>query len=174
MAGHQIWDVGGLSHLGDFMFRKLYRRCAAWVVALLWWSCQSPVAHSSSLLNHLSSFQGGMFKLNAKFDADLLLYSFGHCECDSHTVHMLTQQCLLPTLTSTMKLSSFTHAHSSPLSLVDRLHWCCANRSHYVNSGRTFSGQTSHDSYYMLSVQQAMIVCLIDSKPWISQILKQS
>ena len=28
-----------------------------------------------SLLNHLNSFHGGMFKLNAKFDADLLLYS---------------------------------------------------------------------------------------------------
>ena len=32
-----------------------------------------------------------MFKLNAKWDADLLLYSLGHFEC-GHTVHMLTQQ----------------------------------------------------------------------------------
>ena len=31
-----------------------------------------------SLLDHLSSFCGGMFKLNAKFDADLLFYCFSH------------------------------------------------------------------------------------------------
>ena len=42
-------------------------------------------------LNHPNSFQGGMFKLNAKFDADLLLYLLSHFECDGHTVHMLTQ-----------------------------------------------------------------------------------
>ena len=35
-------------------------------------------------------------KLNAKFDADSLFYSLSHFECDGHTVHMLTQQCLLP------------------------------------------------------------------------------
>ena len=32
-----------------------------------------------------------MFKLNAKFDADSLLYSLSHFECDGHTIHMLTQ-----------------------------------------------------------------------------------
>ena len=42
---------------------------------LLWWSCQSPGAHCCSLLNHLNSFHGGMFKCNAKSDADLLFYS---------------------------------------------------------------------------------------------------
>ena len=30
------------------------------------------VAHSCSLLNHLNSFHRGMFKLNAKFDAESL------------------------------------------------------------------------------------------------------
>ena len=49
-----------------------------------------------SLLNHLNSFHGGMFRLNAKFDSDLLFYSLSHFECDSHTVHMLIQQHLLP------------------------------------------------------------------------------
>ena len=57
-----------------------------------------------------------MFKLNAKFDADSLLYLLGHFECDGHTVHMLTQQHLAPPLTSTVKSSLFTHAHSRPLS----------------------------------------------------------
>ena len=44
-----------------------------------------------SLLNHLNSFCGGIFKLNAKFDADSLLYSLSHFECKGHTVHVLTQ-----------------------------------------------------------------------------------
>ena len=43
-----------------------------------------------SLLNHLNSFCGGMFKLHAKFDADLLLYLLNHFECDGHTVHMFS------------------------------------------------------------------------------------
>ena len=39
--------VGGLSHLGDVMF--LPKHCTkrdAWAHVLLWWSCQSPIAHS--------------------------------------------------------------------------------------------------------------------------------
>ena len=83
-----------------------------------------------------------MFKLNAKFDADLWLCSV--ILNAAATVYMLTQQHLLPPLTSTLKLSLFTHAHSSPLSLVARLHGCCANCSHYINNGWTFSGQTIH------------------------------
>ena len=86
---------------------------------LSWRSCQSwrlylPVAHSCGFLNHLNSFWRGMFKLNTKFNADSLLYPLSHFECDSHTVHMLTQQCLPPPLTSTMMSSCFTHAHSRP------------------------------------------------------------
>ena len=57
------------------VFPKICTRQAAWAGTLLWRSCQSPVAHSCSLLNHANSFHGGMFKLNTKFDADLLLYS---------------------------------------------------------------------------------------------------
>ena len=57
---------------------------------LLWWSCQSPVAPSCSLLNHPNSFYRGLFKLNAKFDADSLLYLLSHFEHYGHTVHMLT------------------------------------------------------------------------------------
>ena len=78
-----------------------------------------------------------MFKLNAKFDADLLLYSLSHFECDSHTVHMLTQQHPLSPLTSTVKSSLFMHAHFSPLSLAARLHRCHTNCSRYSNNGWT-------------------------------------
>ena len=114
-----------ISHLDDLMFcQKLCMRHDAWAGALLWWSCQSPAAHSHGFLNHWHSFYSGMFKLNAKFDADSLLYSLSHFECDGHTVHMLTQRRLPPPLTSTVKSSLFTHAHSSPLSLATRLHWC--------------------------------------------------
>ena len=90
------------------------------------------------------SFCRGMFKLHANFDADSLLYSLSHFECNGHTVHMLTQQHLPPPLTSTVKWSLFTHVHSSPLSLVARLHRCCTNHSCYINNGWTFSGQTSY------------------------------
>ena len=45
------------------------------------------------------------------FDADLLLYLLSHFECKGHTVHMLTQQCVLTPLTSTVKSSLFTHAY---------------------------------------------------------------
>ena len=51
-----------------------------------------------------------MFKLNAKFDTDLLLYLLSHFECDGHTVHMLTQGHLPPPLTSTVTLS-LLHMH---------------------------------------------------------------
>ena len=108
-------------------------RCDAWAGILSWWSSQSPVAHSRGLLNHLNSFHRGMFKLNTKFDAYLMLYSLSHFECDSHTVHMLTQWRRPPPLTSTVKSSLFTHVHPSPLSLAARLHQCCANCSHYIN-----------------------------------------
>ena len=37
---------------------------------------------------------------------------------------MLTQRCLLPLLTSTVKSSLFTHVHSSPCSLAARLQGC--------------------------------------------------
>ena len=63
---------------------------------LSWWSCPEPVAHSCSLLNHPNSFCWGMFKLNAKFDTDSLLYWLSQFECVGHTIHMLTQWHLLP------------------------------------------------------------------------------
>ena len=118
--------------------KKLYTRCDAWVGTLSWWSCQSPVAHSCGFLNHPNTFCGGIFKLNRKSDADLLLYSLSHFKCDTHTVHMLTQWRLPPPLTSTVKSSLFTHAHSSPLSLAARLHWCHADHSRYINNGWLF------------------------------------
>ena len=74
--GCQILDVRGLSDLVIWCFsKKLCLIHDAWAGILLWWNCPSPVAYSCSLLNHLNSFCRDMFKLNAKFDTDLLLYS---------------------------------------------------------------------------------------------------
>ena len=61
-----------------------------------------------------------------------------HFEWDSHTAHTLTQWCLPPPLTSTVKSSLFAHAHSSPLSLAVRLHRRLANSSHHINIGWNF------------------------------------
>ena len=97
---------------------------------------QLPIAVAFWIMNHPNSFRGGMFKLNTKFDTLL-----AHFECDSHTVHMLSQWCLPPPPTSTVKSSLFTHGHSSLLSLAGRLHQCCAKHSH-TNNRWTFSGQT--------------------------------
>ena len=72
------------------VLRHLWSICATLLFALH--SCNI----LESLLNHLNSFHGGMFKLNAKFDADSLLYLLSHFQCDGHTVHMHTQQCLYP------------------------------------------------------------------------------
>ena len=137
--------LGGLSHLGYLMFCKntLHKMwCMSRNVVMV----KLPIIScpSCGLLNHLNSFCGGMFKLNAKCDADSLLYSLSHFECDDHTVHMLTQWCLLPPLTSTVKSSLLVHVHSSPLSLVARLHWSCSNHYCCTNNGWTFSGQTSY------------------------------
>ena len=125
-------------------------RCTSRCIVMMWRSCQSPVAHSCSLLNHPNSFHRGMFKLNTKIDADLLLYLLSHLECHGHTVHMLTEQRLPPPLTSAVKLSLFTCAHSSPLSLAARLHRCRTNLSHYIDNGWTFSGQTWYTFVFTL------------------------
>ena len=98
-----------------------------------------------------------MFKLNTKFDADFLFYTFAHFEYHGHTVHMLTQQSLLPVLTSTVKLSLFMHEPSSPLSLAARLHQCCTNRSCYINNGWT-------DLYTYIYIQQIKSAKIKDLK----------
>ena len=136
---------------------------------LSWWSCQSPTAHRFSLLNHPNSFYRGMFKLNTKFDADSLLYLLSHFEHDILTVHMLTQWCLLPPLTSVVKSLLFTHVHSRPLSLAARLHQCHANCSCYIDNGWTFSGQTldiHYNSYFSIEHPIFRKTWCWDSRLW--------
>ena len=51
VAGHQLWAVEGLTHLGDLMFhQKFCMRCDAWGGVFSWWSCQPPAAHRCGLL----------------------------------------------------------------------------------------------------------------------------
>ena len=94
----------------DVLQKKNCTRHDAWASLLSWWSCQSSVARSCGLLDHLNSFH--------------------------HAVHMLAQWILLPPLTSTVKLSLFKNAHFSPHSLAASSHWY--NRSRY--NGWNFSG----------------------------------
>ena len=114
----------------------------AWAGALLWWSCQKPVAHNCGLLNHPNSFPRGWSSL-----MQILMQI--HCFTPSvilnvmaTQVHLLTQ--LLLSLTSSVKSSLFAHVHSSPFSLAPRLHWGHSRSSHYINNGWTFFGQTSY------------------------------
>ena len=119
------------------------------VDTLSWWSCQSAVAHNWGLLNHPNSFCRGMFKLNVK------LMQIHYSTCSLTLNVSATQYTCSPNgiyctpLTSTVKSSLFTHAHSSPLSLAARLHWCCANCSYYINNGWTLSRQTSYIQIYV-------------------------
>ena len=103
--------------------------------------------------------------LKANIDADSLLYSLSHFECDGHTVHMLTQYHLPLRLTSTVKSSLFTNSPPSPLSLAARLHQCCANHSQIKNDW-TFSGLTLIPlSTYEFSVADGGIqgkICSLD------------
>ena len=115
-------DCGGLSHLRDLIFHHKTLHKTWCISVLLVWSYQLPFAHGCRLVYHPNSSHGGMFKLNAKFDADLLLYSLSHLECNSYTVHVPIQWCLPPPMTSTVKSSLFMHAHSTPLLLAARLH----------------------------------------------------
>ena len=129
------------------------------MVLILLWLCHTFFWHGElgnfhciipkNLLNHLNNVWEGMGKLNAKFDAYLLLYWLSHFECTTHSytcllIHMLTQWCLLPPLTSTVKLSLFMHVHSCPFSLSARLHGCHTNCFCYINNGWTSSGKTSY------------------------------
>ena len=72
------YSRGWVTWVNWYFTKKLCIRCNAQVSSLSWWSCQSLVAHSCGLPNHPNSFCEGMFQLNAKFDADMLLYSLRH------------------------------------------------------------------------------------------------
>ena len=100
--------------------------------------CDEAANHQLPIAVAFWLIQGEMFKLNAKCDTDLLLYSVNHFESDGHTVHTLTQWHLPSPLTSTVKSSLFTHVHSSPLSLAARLLRCRVNHSHYITMAGLF------------------------------------
>ena len=96
---------------------------------IVMWSCQSPVAHSCGLLNHPNSFSGGIFKLNAKFDADLLFYS---------VILYTTDTQYRVSLNGPHWLVQWSHHYSCifqyTLSLATRLHWCHTICSHYIST----------------------------------------
>ena len=81
-----------------------------------------------------------MFKLNAKFDADSLLFSLSPIECKATQYTCSLSGIYCPHWLA--QWSCHCHAHCSPLSLAVRLYWHCTNCPQYVNNGRTFSRQT--------------------------------
>ena len=56
-----------------------------------------------------------------------------------HSAHAHSR--VVDALTSTVKLSLFMNAHSSPISLAVSLNWGHTNHSHYITNGWTFLGQ---------------------------------
>ena len=68
-----------------------------------------------------------MFKLNAKFDADSLLYSLSHFKCNGPTVHMFTQRHLLPNW-----LVQWAH-HCLPICIAVHSPWL----PHYTDVAQT-------------------------------------
>ena len=106
-----MWAVRWLSHLDDLCFAK--NNSAQDVMHEWAHGCDKAANHHLPIAAAfwiIWIVPRGMLKLNAKFDADLLLYSLSHFECDGHTVHMLTQWCLPSLLTNTAESSLFTHA----------------------------------------------------------------
>ena len=114
---------------------KYCTRRDARAAVLSWWSCQSPIAVAFWVIQIVSAEECSSLTQN------LMQICCSTCSAiwmHSHTVHLLTQRCLLLPVTSTVKSSLFTHAHSSPLSLAARLRWSHTNCSHYINNGWTF------------------------------------
>ena len=108
------------------------------VGVLLWWSCQSPVAHSCGLLNHPNSSHGGMFQLNAKFNADSLLFYLLILNAMATQCTCLLNSIYCPHWLVQCSRSFFTHAHPGPLSLAARLHRCHTNHSLTLTMARLF------------------------------------
>ena len=144
----------------DVLLKKLCIRFNVWASALSWWSCRSPVAHSygfwiiwivsteecSSLMQNLMQICcSPLVILNAT--ATQYIHSLNGICCP----HWLVQV-----------KSLFTQVCSSPLSLAARLHWCCTNRSCYINNARIFPDRPciiiAHllNSYHVLGTLSAL------------------
>ena len=117
-------------------------RCDARAGTLSWWSCQSAVARSCGLLNHCIGSVEECSSLTQNLVQIRGSTQLSHILNVTATQDTCSLSCIYH-LHWPVKSSLFMHAHSSPLSLAPTLHWCHANRSHYINGGWTFSGQTS-------------------------------
>ena len=146
-------------------------RCDAWAGTLLWWNCQSPVAHSCGLwiIQIVSTVECSSLMQN------VMQIHCSNFKCEGHTVQTLTQWHLPPHLTSTVKLSLFMPVRSSPLSLAARLNWYWANCSHYINNGQSFSGQTfSYNASCAHHLKSNLSLCIIFWPLYYSPILLPS
>ena len=95
-----------------------------------------------SLLNHPNSFCRGMFKLNAKFDADSFA-QLSPFEWNSHTIHTHSPMSIAPTDLYSEVIIVHTCVFLSTL-LGCQVMQMCANHSNYINNGWTFYGEYTH------------------------------
>ena len=145
-------QVGGLSHLGELMFHQktLHK---TWCMSRHIVMMKLPIAHSCSFLNHLNSFLGGIFKLNTKFDADLLLYSvILNATATQYTCSLNGIYCPHWLVLWSRHCSHMCIPVPS-LWLAARLHQWSANHSLYINNGWTFSRQTLYVFLVILLIQ---------------------
>ena len=123
--------------------KNLCTRHDAWVGALSWWSCQSPVAHSCCLLNHPNSF--------CREEYSSLTWNSMKIHCSIHSVFLnvtATQYtCSLNGIYLPHWLVQWS-VHCSHIHIPVHPPWppayqCHTNHSPYVNKDWTFSGQIS-------------------------------
>ena len=145
--------------------KKLCTRCDTRAGSLLWWSCQSPVAHSCGLLNHLntsteecSNWMQNLMQIHCPSWSVILNVTATQYTCSLSGIyhpHWLVQW-----------RHHCSHAHYSPLSLVARSHWCCVNDSCCINNGWTFSRQTLYtirDSELINGMFPSYLLCFLVS-----------
>ena len=130
------------------MFRqKNCRRHDAWAGALLWWSCQSPAAHSCGLLNHPNSFLIIQTEHSEECSSLMQIFLQIHCSTCPVILSVTATQyaCSLNGIYHPHWLVQWSR-HCSHLCIPVHSPWLPVyskvdpNCSHYINNGR-FSGQ---------------------------------
>ena len=102
-----------------------------------------------------NSFCRGKLKLNAKFDADSLLYSPSHFECEGHTVHMLTHW----STTLTASYSEVVTVHTCTFQSIPlgcQVTSMSPNCFRYINTGWAFWGQIYRRKYLQTHISNKL------------------
>ena len=150
VSGLQIWAVRGAESPGWF---DVCLKTSAWDV-MHEWACCCDEAANHQLPIGVAFWINGIVSVEECSNLMQNLKQI-HCStCCSVIVNAMATQYTYslnsishPLLTSTVKSSLFTHAYSSPISLVASLHPCHTNLSHYIYNALTFSRQTLYEIF---------------------------